>query len=135
MVILYDDTCSLCNRFVNFVLKRDKEKIFQFASLESHYGSELIYNFHLFPDKPGTIYLYEEKKVLSQSDAVIKILESLGGVWSYFVILIVLPDSIRNKFYKVIAANRHRIFTRKKRFIYPSEILSERFINEASFSF
>jgi len=135
MVILYDDTCNLCNRFVNFILKRDKEKIFQFASLESHYGIELAKNFHLSADKPGTILLYDEdKKIQDQSDAIIKILDTLGGVWSYFVILIVLPDSVRNKFYKTIAENRHRIFGRK-RYSYPSDILQERFINEASFSF
>jgi predicted DCC family thiol-disulfide oxidoreductase YuxK len=134
MVILYDDSCGLCNRFVNFVLKRDKRKVFQFASLESHYGTELASIFRLSDDKPGTILLYEDKKVFSQSDAVIKILDALGGIWSYFVILIVFPDSMRNKFYKTIAVHRYRISGRK-RYSYPSDILQERFINENSFSF
>lgn len=136
MVILYDDTCSLCNRFVNFVLKRDKGKIFQFASLESHYGIELAKNFHLSADERGSVLLYDEdKKIQGQSDAIIKVLNSLGGIWRYVVILILIPDSIRNKFYKTIAQNRYRIFGRKKRYDFPSDILRERFINEASFSF
>lgn len=129
MIILYDDTCSLCNRFVNFVLKRDKAKIFQFASLQSHYGIELVKNFHLPADKQETILLYEDKKIFSQSDAIIKVLNSLGGIWRYMVILILIPGSIRNKFYKILAENRYRILGRKKRYIYSSDILKERFIN------
>ena len=40
-VILFDGVCNLCSGSVQFILKRDKEKKFMFASLQSNYGQAL----------------------------------------------------------------------------------------------
>ena len=41
-VILFDGVCNLCSGSVQFILKRDKEKKFMFASLQSNYGQDLL---------------------------------------------------------------------------------------------
>jgi len=35
LVILFDGVCNLCNRTVQFILKRDKQSRFKFASLQN----------------------------------------------------------------------------------------------------
>lgn len=41
-VILFDGICNLCNGFVQFVIKRDKAKLFHFGSLQSGRAMEII---------------------------------------------------------------------------------------------
>ena len=38
-ILLYDGVCGLCNRLVQFILRRDRTAIFRFASLQSSAGS------------------------------------------------------------------------------------------------
>jgi hypothetical protein len=35
-IVLYDGVCGLCNRYVRFVLERDRRRQFRFASLQGH---------------------------------------------------------------------------------------------------
>src|SRR6202040_495149 len=41
-IVLYDGVCGLCNRTVQFVLKRDRAAIFRFASLQSPLASRIL---------------------------------------------------------------------------------------------
>lgn len=133
MVILFDGVCNLCNGFVQFVLKRDREKIFQFASLQSTYGTEFLEFFHLKKEGLKTIILYDGQKVRTQSDAVIKIATSLGGIWKTAVVLFAVPRFIRNLVYRLIAQNRYKLFGKKEQCMVPSADMKDRFLNDKSF--
>ena len=41
-IIIFDDTCIFCIKAVNFIIKRDKNKIFYFAGFTSKSAKELI---------------------------------------------------------------------------------------------
>ncbi len=41
-IILFDGVCNLCAGFVQFIVPRDPEGIFHFASLQSEVGQELL---------------------------------------------------------------------------------------------
>ena len=41
-IILFDGVCNLCNGSVIFILLKEKEPIFQFASIQSKAGQELL---------------------------------------------------------------------------------------------
>src|SRR6516165_8782358 len=41
-IILYDGLCGLCNRFNQFVLKRDRKDLFRFAPLQSSFASGVL---------------------------------------------------------------------------------------------
>ena len=41
-VVLFDGFCNLCSRAVNFVIDRDPEHVFRFASLQSNVGESLM---------------------------------------------------------------------------------------------
>lgn len=133
MIILFDGVCNLCNGFVQFVLKRDKRKLFQFASLQSNYGKGLSNYFHLATTLPETIVFYNRQKILTESDAVIKIISSLGGLWRCAVLLLIIPRFIRNLFYRLIARNRYRLLGKRDRCMVPTEDVKGRFLDDALF--
>ena len=134
MVILFDGVCNLCNGFVQFVLKRDKKKTFQFASLQSKYGTGLSAHINLPIAKPETIVLFDGQKILTESDAVIKIVTSLSGIWKISIVLTIVPRFMRNWFYRLIARNRYKIFGKRDQCMVPSENTKDRFLDEASFT-
>jgi predicted DCC family thiol-disulfide oxidoreductase YuxK len=37
-ILLYDGVCGLCNRLVQFILRRDRSGVFRFASLQSPFA-------------------------------------------------------------------------------------------------
>lgn len=133
MVILFDGVCNLCNGFVRFVLKRDKYKIFQFASLQSPYGTGLSSYFNLPVSDPETIILYDGDKILTGSDAVIKIVGSLSGIWKIIFLFKIIPRFIRNWFYRLLARNRYRIFGKKDQCMVPSTNAKDRFMDDLIF--
>jgi len=133
MIILFDGVCNLCNGFVQFVLKRDKGKIFQFASLQSTYGIGLSNYFHLPTTLLQTIVLYDGQRILTESDAVIKIASSLNGLWKCTVVLLIIPRFIRNPIYRVIARNRYELFGKRDQCMIPTEDMRGRFVDSEAF--
>jgi len=134
MVILFDGVCNLCNGFVQFVLKHDKNKVFQFASLQSNYGKELSSHFNLSSDNLKTVIVFDGKNILMQSDASIKIISSLGSKWKLILIFKIVPRFIRNGIYNVLAKNRYTLFGKKDQCMVPAENLKRRFLDNAAFS-
>jgi len=46
-IILFDGVCNLCNGLVRFIIKRDPEAKFRFASLQSESGQSILYKLGL----------------------------------------------------------------------------------------
>jgi predicted DCC family thiol-disulfide oxidoreductase YuxK len=112
-VLLYDGVCGLCNRLVQFVLKHDRRAHFCFASLQSAYAARILQHHNLDPDDLDTVYVVQEAdaRVSARSDAVIFVLRELGGFWAAIAaVLRILPKSLRDWGYGVVARNRYRIF-------------------------
>jgi predicted DCC family thiol-disulfide oxidoreductase YuxK len=133
MVILFDGVCNLCNGFVQFIIKRDRNKQFQFASLQSNYGKSLISHFNLPLTATGTVILYHNGKVSVESDASIEIISSLGGMWKCVEVLKIFPRFIRNGLYRLLARNRYRLFGETDQCMVPSAGTKDRFLDAADF--
>ncbi len=133
MVVLFDGVCNLCNGFVQFILKRDKKKTFQFASLQSEYAKGLLPHFGISIANFDTVVLYDGEKIYTQSDAVIKMAGSLKGIWKCASILRIVPGFIRNAIYRLLARNRYRLFGKKEQCMVPTENMKDRFVDNAIF--
>lgn len=133
MVILFDGVCNLCNSFVQFVIKRDKKGLFQFAPLQSAYGSVFLKHFNLTEKGPGTVLLYDSKNVISRSDATIRILSSLGGIWKAAIIFNIIPGFIRNSMYNFMAKRRYSFFGKRDSCMTPDNEIKSRFLDEQPF--
>jgi predicted DCC family thiol-disulfide oxidoreductase YuxK len=146
MVILFDGVCNLCNGVVRFIIKRDKKNVFKFASLQSAYGEEFLKN-HILPQilqrtriksvrsakSAGekyleTIVLVDGENIYTQSDAVIAILKSLGGVWKLAAVFKIIPKPVRNGVYRFIAKYRYNVFGKRGTCMVPTEEMKGKFI-------
>jgi predicted DCC family thiol-disulfide oxidoreductase YuxK len=108
-IVLYDGDCGLCNRWVQFVLKRDRRQLFRFASLQSETARELLREHGVSP-RMDTVVLLDQGHVYLFSQAILQILRRLGRGWQLLYALSIVPPGIRDTVYRWIARNRHRFF-------------------------
>jgi predicted DCC family thiol-disulfide oxidoreductase YuxK len=115
-IIFYDGVCGLCNRFVRFVLKRDRKGHFRFAALQSHFAHEILQRHDVDPDVLDTVYLVLDhgqppERLLARNDAVTYVLKEVGGFWRLWAKLLdFVPRSLRYWQYNLVARNRYRFF-------------------------
>ena len=108
-IILFDGNCNFCNYWVNFVLKRDKQQVFKFASLNSEIGNKLKLQ-HQIPATIDSIVLIKNDDVFIKSSAAIEIARNLSGWWFLLVVFRIVPTFVRDAVYDVVAKNRYRWF-------------------------
>jgi predicted DCC family thiol-disulfide oxidoreductase YuxK len=128
-LILFDGVCNLCNRTVQFLLKRDAGKKFRFASLQGTTGQQILRERGLSSSDFNSFILIEDGKLYSRSIAVLRMLRLLGGGWKLFYGLIIIPRFIRDPLYNLIARNRYKWFGRKEECWIPNEESRERFLD------
>jgi predicted DCC family thiol-disulfide oxidoreductase YuxK len=127
-IILFDGVCNFCDSSVQFVLKRDKKGYFNFASLQSEIGQELLEKYKIPKDKFESLVLIENDKAYLFSTGALRIARKLNGAWPIFYGFIIIPSFIRNFFYKLIANNRYRLFGKKEECMIPSPEWRSRFL-------
>ena len=127
-VILFDGVCNLCSGSVQFILKRDKEKKFLFASLQSVYGQALLKQLHLPTDTFNSFILYDGDEIFTRSTAALKMFSQLKG-WSWVKIFWIVPKFIRDAVYNLIAKNRYKWFGKKEECWVPTPELKARFLD------
>jgi predicted DCC family thiol-disulfide oxidoreductase YuxK len=112
-IVLFDGYCNLCSSAVQFLLKRDKEKVFKYASLQSDFGIKSLAANGLSTTEIDTIVLLENGIAYTHSTAALKIAKYLSGIWPLFYAAIIIPTFLRDAIYKYISKNRYRWFGKK----------------------
>jgi predicted DCC family thiol-disulfide oxidoreductase YuxK len=135
-ILLYDGVCGLCNRSVQFILRRDRKVIFCFASLQSPISQTILARHGANPTDLDTVYLavnysQPDEALLARSDAVADVLRRLGGVWSFFgAVLRLIPRPLRDWGYNLVARNRYRIFGHYDTCPVPTQETRSRFLDQ-----
>ncbi len=112
-IILFDGVCNFCNYWVNFIIDRDKNNQFRFAALQSEKGSELLGKFNLPKGDFDSFILIENNKVFKKSSAAFEIAKQLNG-WPKIIIPFgILPHSLTDLIYDLVAKNRYKFFGKK----------------------
>jgi predicted DCC family thiol-disulfide oxidoreductase YuxK len=133
-LVLYDGVCGLCNRLNQFVLPRDTGGVFDFASLQSRVGREVLTRFDRNPDELNTLYVVVDyrggaPRLLSKARAALFVLKALGAPWRWLGVFGVLPGAVLDRAYDLVARNRYRLFGRYERCLMPAAEYKERFID------
>ncbi len=126
--ILFDGVCNLCSGSVRFIIKRDPLGIFRFTPLQSETGKKLISKFDLPQDKLDSIILIENNNCYLKSTAALKIVQSLGALWPLLSIFRLVPSSIRDYFYDIVARNRYEWYGKRAECMVPPTDIKSRFL-------
>jgi predicted DCC family thiol-disulfide oxidoreductase YuxK len=128
-VILFDGVCNLCNGIVQFIIKRDPNGKFRFASLQSACGQKLLGKFGLPSNEFDSIVLIQGEQYFLKSSAGLRILKELGGLWKLLLVFTYLPAPFRDFIYDQIARSRYRIFGKRESCMIPTPELKARFLD------
>jgi predicted DCC family thiol-disulfide oxidoreductase YuxK len=107
-VIMFDGVCTLRNRFVAFVICRDLNSTFLFASLQSDVAKSLLANYDL--RDVDSIVLLTSNGIYTRSTAALRIAERLNGLRTLAKLLLSVPVILRDPIYGLVARNRYRMF-------------------------
>jgi predicted DCC family thiol-disulfide oxidoreductase YuxK len=109
-VIVFDGKCVLCSSFAQFILRKDRSARFRLLAAQSDLGNALYRHFGL--------------------DPMSYVLDGLGGAWSLFATLArLVPASLRDALYDVIARNRLRWFGTREQCYLPGPSQADRFLS------
>ena len=98
--ILFDGDCHVCNQSVQFIIKRDPDGYFHFASLQSEAGHNILNEYRVDRDIDSLV-LIDNNQYYLKSTAVLKICRNLKGLSKFLYILLIIPIPIRDFFTKL----------------------------------
>ena len=113
-ILLYDGDCGFCNSTVQFVLRHERRRTLRFAALQGTFGAALLTEHPELRDVDSVVWFESAHEgrpetVLVKTDAVIRILMYLGGIWHLAAAARIVPRAWRDAGDHVGARRRHRI--------------------------
>lgn len=132
--VLFDGHCTLCNRWVDFLIRRDQGARIRFGSLQSPAGQKLLAAHGeqgAVPEgePPSSMVWVSTRGVLRESDAALMSLATLRGPWRGLALVAFLcPRWLRDETYRCVAKHRRSLFGHRETCRVPSAEEKERFI-------
>ena len=132
-IVLYDGVCGLCNRAVQFLLKRDRLDRLQFASLQSDLAAKVLNRHSIDPKGLDTVYAvlnYDEpnETLLAKGDAFIFFAGVIGGIWTVARAGKIIPRPVRNWLYDFVARHRYQVFGKSESCMLPDPKQRHKFL-------
>jgi predicted DCC family thiol-disulfide oxidoreductase YuxK len=129
-VVVFDGVCVLCNGWIRFLLRRDREHRYHFAAMQTPAGRALLERHGLDPDDPVSLLLVDGQGAWTDTDAIARVLAGLGAPWRLLSWLITLvPRFVRDPAYRTVARHRYRWFGRHANCYLPSPEERDRFLS------
>lgn len=127
-IILFDGVCNLCNSSVQYIIKRDKNDVFRFTSLQSETGQEIQKYLGILDRNIDSIVLYEPNKAYYyKSGAVLEISKDLPFL-NWLSIFKIIPSWLRDPIYDYVAKNRYKWYGKQESCIIPTSELKAKFL-------
>ncbi|MFH1196515.1 MAG: thiol-disulfide oxidoreductase DCC family protein [bacterium] len=128
-IIFFDGVCNFCNSSVNFIIKRDKNRIFRYAALQSNAGQKLLERLSISNSDLDTVILFDGNQIYEKSGAALEIVYLLPGAWKFLYIFRFIPRFVRDFLYDLFARNRYKIFGKREMCMMPSPQIKELFMD------
>jgi predicted DCC family thiol-disulfide oxidoreductase YuxK len=125
--------CGLCDHLVQFVLAHDRRRVFHFAALQSAAGKSAVERFGGNPAALTTFYVLAdyrtgEARLFNKGRAALFVARILGWPWRAAGMFGVLPASLLDVGYDLVARYRYRLFGRHDQCLLPRAEDRDRFI-------
>jgi predicted DCC family thiol-disulfide oxidoreductase YuxK len=128
-VLLYDGLCCMCNKTVLFLMRIDHRVVLHFAALQSNTAKSLLGQVDYARPLPDGVVLIHNGKIYTESEAALKSLQLIGGIWKLIAMLRFIPNFIRNPIYRIIARNRYTWFGKYESCPIPKPEWKNRFLD------
>lgn len=125
-ILLFDGDCGLCDRAVQWVLRRDEGGTMRFAPLQSTLGKEALARLPELAGVDSMILLHRDGAWI-RSTAVLETARYVGGIWSLAVLGYLVPRALRDWVYDQVAKRRLALFGRVESCSVPTAQQRERF--------
>lgn len=109
-IIFFDGHCNLCNHFIDFIVRRDKNRKFYIASLQGKSAKKYLSSEEDIGRLSTVVFLDQSGMTYYRSKALFRIFWHMGGIYRACSWLRVLPPFITDFFYKQVASRRYQIF-------------------------
>lgn len=127
-IIVFDGHCVLCSRWAQTVIKHDTDKRLRLLAAQTPLGEALYFHYGLKSKDYDTNLLIQDGRVRVKSDGSIAMCEIMGGPWTLFSILRIIPRPICDVAYGFIAKRRLRWFGEKDVCFLPPPNAKDRFL-------
>jgi predicted DCC family thiol-disulfide oxidoreductase YuxK len=128
VLVMFDGVCNLCNGVVKFLIRRDPQAQFVFASLQSGFAIDQLRRHGLNPQVLHSVIVIDNGKMYQRSDAVLRAAGYLPAPWPMLKVFWIVPRFIRDGVYNLIAASRYSWFGRRNACMVPDPSLRSRFL-------
>lgn len=120
-IVVYDGQCMMCNRFIQFLLKNDTKEQFKFVAYQA------ILNHEIYGNRESIELIYKKNQT-TQSTAILNCFKQLSFMYCWISIFSIVPRSLRDKIYSIVAKNRYSLFGKSEKCIIPNEDSKNRFL-------
>ncbi|HEY1555058.1 MAG TPA: DCC1-like thiol-disulfide oxidoreductase family protein [Kofleriaceae bacterium] len=111
-LVLYDGTCGLCHRSVQFILRHERDHELRFAPLQGATAAALRARFPEIPTTLESVVLIDGDRARLRSKAFLYTARHLRAPWRWAYRVRWLPAFVLDLGYRFIAAIRYRIWGR-----------------------
>ncbi|MGG5211056.1 thiol-disulfide oxidoreductase DCC family protein [Chryseobacterium sp. MIQD13] len=113
-IVFFDGECGVCNFWVQWILERDGNNQFMFASLQSDFGQKFLAERGLETKAFNTLYLWKPGQYyLIKSRAVLQIANILGGIYKLSIVGKIVPAFFSDQLYDLVSRNRMKLANQK----------------------
>src|SRR5579863_471096 len=112
-VIVFDGICHVCSGWIRFLGRHRIDPPFRLLPMQSAAGRALLVQFGIDPEDPATFLVLDRGRQLTESDATIHMIATLGGLWRIARLARIVPRRWRDAAYRLLARNRYRWFGRR----------------------
>jgi predicted DCC family thiol-disulfide oxidoreductase YuxK len=128
-VLLYDGSCGMCSRVVQFVLRHDRKGTLRFASLQGAWARQVTESRPSLRGVDSVVWVEADGEALVRSAAALRVMTGLGGVWRLATVLWIVPRPVRDAVYDFVARHRHRSAAPAEQCFIPPPAARERFLD------
>jgi len=129
VVLLFDGVCKLCNGAANFIIRHDHRKRVKLCSVQSPQGQDILAHFGMPLNQFSSMLYVQNNEVYIKSEAWFALLPALGFPWTLLRMFGVVPRTLRDSVYDLIADNRYRWFGKFEQCSTPSADQADHFLN------
>ena len=109
-LVLYDGTCGLCTKSVQFLLRHERDHDLVFAPLQGPTAALARQRYPVIPTSIDSVVYISDGRAHVRSKALVYAARHLHAPWRWGYAMRWLPGFVLDLGYRVVAAVRYRIW-------------------------